>query len=232
MSKKKLQVYRVEDIKEKGEEIKKHNAFIRRDGTFYLAKGYTGCNPSHQLDSSALQVGRQDIGLDFIEKYKESYQNIEPSLITYTEEEKLELFKEYVHFKVLEDRWLQLKEGRLKDDTQISINVYEYYLESDIKFRQERVMQKRELQRIRSILIHYYGYALFARKEDVDSELGRGKVFYDESIIPNPEYYGQSATEEQLETLEELYTLDRSKNYIKKRLFYIKNHLGTLSWHC
>lgn len=232
MSKKKLQVYKIEDIKLKADEIKKHNAFIRKDGTFYLAKGYTGCNPSHQLDSSALQVGRQDIGYDFIEKYKENYQKIEPSLINYTEEEKLALFQQYIHFKLLGDRSLEFEEGRLKDDTPISINVYKYCLESDIKFRQERVMQKWELQRIRSILIHYYGYALFARKENVDSKLGREKVFYDESIIPNPEYYGQSATEEQLATLEEIYTLDRSKNYIKKRLFYLKNHLGTSSWHC
>lgn len=231
MSKKKLQVYRIEDIKERADEIKRHNAFIRKDGTFYLAKGYTGCNPSHQLDSSALQVGRQDIGLDFIEKYKDNYQNIDPSLINYTEEEKLELFKQYVHFRAVEDGW-QLKEEVLKDDMQIRLNSYEGSLKYYIKTRQERVMQKWELQRIRSILIHYYGYALFAMKEDVDSKLGREQVFYDESIIPNPEYYGQSATEEQLETLEELYYLNCSKNYAKKRLFYIANHLKSSSWHC
>ena len=231
MSKKKLQVYSIEDIKEKGEEIKRHNAFIRRDGTFYLAKGYTGCNPSHQLDSSALQVGRQDIGYDFIEKYKENYQSIEPSLITYTEEEKLALFQQYAHFEALRDKW-QLKQERLKDEMEMYINIWKYSLKRDMKFRQKIVMQRNELQRIRSILIHYYGYALYAMKEDVDSKLGRKQVFYDESIIPNPEYYGQSATKEQLETLEEIYYLDCSKNYADKRLFYIKNHLNSSSWHC
>lgn len=221
MSKKKLQVYKVEDIREKGEEIKRHNAFIRRDGTFYLAKGYTGCNPSHQLDSSALQVGRQDIGLDFIEKYKESYQNIEPSLITYTEEEYSELLWQYACFEALRNKY------------EMPMRHYEWTLGLNIKNRQKRVMLRCELQRIRSILIHYYGYALFAKKEDVDSKLGREKVFYDESIIPNPEYYGQSATEEQLETLEELYYLNCSKNYAKKRLFYVENYLsGSFYWHC
>lgn len=229
---KKLQVYTKEDIKEKGEFIKKHNAFIRRDGSFYLAKGYTGCNPSHQLDSSALQVGRQDIGYDSIEKYKENYQSIEPSLITYTEEEKLALFRQFAHFEALKYRWGKLEQQRLKDNMEITLNVWKYFLESDIDVRQERVMQRNELQRIRSILIHYYGYALYAMKEDVDSKLGREQVSYDESIIPTPEYYGQSATKEQLETLEEIYYLDCSKNYADKRLFYIKNHLHSSSWHC
>lgn len=231
MSQKKLQIYTKEDIKEKGEVIKKHNAIIRKDGTFYLAKGYTGCNPSHQLDSSALQIGRQDIGYDFIEKYKENYQSIEPSLITYTEEEKLALFQQYAHFEALKEV-VEIEQGRLKDDMEITLNVWKYSLESDIEYRQRIVMQRNELQRIRSILIHYYGYALYAMKEDVDSELGREKVFYDESIIPNPEYYGQSATKEQLETLEEIYYLDCSSKYAKKRLFYIKNHLHDSSWHC
>lgn len=208
-----MQVYRVEDIKEKGEEIKKHNAFIRRDGTFYLAKGYTGCNPSIQLDSSALQVGRQDIGYDFIEKYKENYQNIEPSLITYTEEEYSEFLWQYACFEALRD---------LRNKCEMPMCHYEWTLGLNIKSRQERVMERWELQRIRSILIHYYGYALFAKKEDVDSKLGREKVFYDESIIPNPEYYGQSATEEQLETLEELYYLDCYKSYAKSDYFMLK----------
>ena len=162
---KKLQVYTKEDIKEKGEVIKKHNAFIRRDGTFYLAKGYTGCNPSHQLDSSALQIGRQDIGYDFIEKYKENYQNIDPSLITYTEEEKEKILKQYIRFE------------SLKYENEYSMDFYEGSLERDIKRRQEIVMWKAELQRIRSILIHYYGYVLYAMKEDVDSKLGSVQVF-------------------------------------------------------
>lgn len=224
MSQKKLKVYTIEDIRDKQEEIKLHNAFIKSDGTFYLAKGYTGCNPSHQLDSSALQVGRQDIGLDFIEKYKENYQNIEPSLITYTEEEYSELLWQYACFKALRD---------LRDKCEMPMRHYEWALDFDIKNRQKRVMMRCELQRIRSILVQYYGYALFAMKEDVDSKLGREKEFYEESIIPNPEYYGKSATKEQIETLEELFYLNCSKNYAKKRLFYVENHLsGSYHWHC
>lgn len=223
MSKKKLELYTKEDIRIKGEEIKRHNAFIRTDGTFYLAKGYTGCNPSHQLDSSALQVGRQDIGLDFIEKYKENYQNIVPSLITYTEEEYSELLWQYACFKSLRD---------LRDKCEMPMRHYEWALGLDIKNRQKRVMLRCELQRIRSILVQYYGYALFAMKENVDSKLGREKEFYEESIIPNPEYYGKSATKEQIETLEELFYLNCSEDFAKKRLFYVENHLsGSCYWH-
>lgn len=205
---KKLKLYRVEDIREKEEEIKRHNAFIRSDGTFYLAKGYTGCNPSHQLDSSALQVGRQDIGVDFIEKYKENNKNIEPSLITYTDEEIQELATK--------------------------LEQYEYMIKLSIKFRQERVMDRLELKRIRSILIHYYGYALFARQENVKSKSGREQVFYEESIFSNPEYYGKRATKEQMETLKELFYInDYSEIEDKKTLILIENHLASSDyWHC
>lgn len=47
----------------------KQNAFIKPDGSFYIAKGYTGCNPWQQLESSALWVGRQEFGQYFAEKY-------------------------------------------------------------------------------------------------------------------------------------------------------------------
>lgn len=212
----KLELYTKEDIRKKGEEIKRHNAFIRSDGTFYLAKGYMECDPRQQLDSSALQVGRQDIGLDFIEKYKENYKNIVPSLITYTDEEKRELLLQYANFKSLNYK------------CEMPMAFYEDCLANNIKNRQKLVMLRNELKRISSILIQYYGYALYAMKEDVDSELGRE----DESIVPNPEFYGKSATKEQIETLEKLYYLDSSEDFAKKKLFYVENHLsGSCYWH-
>ncbi len=68
---KKLVLHNIQEIDRNKDTFIKQNAFIRPDGTFYLAKGYTGCNPWHQLESSALWVGRQDIGYDFIVKYEE-----------------------------------------------------------------------------------------------------------------------------------------------------------------
>ena len=65
----KLKLYTKNELKNNKELFVMKNAFIKPDGTIYLAKGYTGCNPWHQLESSALWVGRQDIGINFIEQY-------------------------------------------------------------------------------------------------------------------------------------------------------------------
>lgn len=71
MSKPKLTLVKQNNLFNNGKQYIKQNAFIKPNGDFYLAKGYTGCNPWHQLESSALWVGRQDIGYDFVEKYNE-----------------------------------------------------------------------------------------------------------------------------------------------------------------
>ena len=68
---KKLILHNIQEIDRDKNTFVKQNALIRPDGTFYLAKGYTGCNPWHQLESSALWVGRQDIGNDFILQYQQ-----------------------------------------------------------------------------------------------------------------------------------------------------------------
>lgn len=75
----KLILHNVDELKENKTTFIKQNAFIKPDGTFYIAKGYTGCNPWHQLESSALWVGRQDIGYDFIEKYHQFLKKLEES---------------------------------------------------------------------------------------------------------------------------------------------------------
>lgn len=74
---KKLILHSVQEINKDKSTFIKQNALIKPDGTFYLAKGYTGCNPWHQLESSALWVGRQDIGYDFIEKYENYLKELE-----------------------------------------------------------------------------------------------------------------------------------------------------------
>lgn len=74
---KKLILHNVQEINRDKDTFIKQNALIKPDGAFYLAKGYTGCNPWHQLESSALWVGRQDIGYDFMEKYENYLKELE-----------------------------------------------------------------------------------------------------------------------------------------------------------
>ena len=66
----KIKIYLPSDIEDKLDVIRHNNAFILKDGNFILAKGYTGCNPSHQLESSALKISRELYEYDFIEKYR------------------------------------------------------------------------------------------------------------------------------------------------------------------
>ena len=66
---KNLALLTFEKIEERKEFFVKQNAFIKPDGSFYIAKGYTGCNPWQQLESSALWIGKQEIGHYFVERY-------------------------------------------------------------------------------------------------------------------------------------------------------------------
>lgn len=66
---KKLTLFSLDDVEENKKFFVKQNAFIKPDGTFYLAKGYSGNNHWHQVESSALWIGRQMIGRSFIEDY-------------------------------------------------------------------------------------------------------------------------------------------------------------------
>jgi hypothetical protein len=148
MSKKDIKVYNIEDIKKNSEIFVHQNAFIKPDGTIFIAKGYTGCNPAHQLESSALSIGIYDIGMDFANKFKALYEKLK-------------------------------SEGENP--------VYLYYL--------------------RSILVQYYGYTLFCRKEIIKSFDDRNK-YIDCSIVPNPNLYGKDATIEQIDVMEELYNVN------------------------
>ena len=58
MATKKLDIYTIEDIEKTPEKFVHNNAFIKPNGDIFIAKGYTGMNPSHQLESSALSIGR------------------------------------------------------------------------------------------------------------------------------------------------------------------------------
>lgn len=148
MKKIQLPLYCEEDIELKKEEILHQNAFIRKDGTFYLAKGYTGCNPHHQIESSALWIGRQDIGFDFEERFREAYQKAEN--------------------------------------------------------------HPKRLRYLRTILIHYYGYALFCRQQLIRTNQEK---YADYSCVPWKEYYGQEATEEQIRVLTKLFALNDDETY-------------------
>lgn len=148
MSKKDIKVYNIEDVKKNSEIFVHQNAFIKPDGTIFIAKGYTGCNPSHQLESSALSIGRYDIGMDFANSFKATYER---------------LMKEEKNPKML------------------------FYL--------------------RSILVHYYGYTLFCRKEEIKAFDDRNK-YIESSLIPNPDYYDRDITTAQMDVMEELYDVN------------------------
>lgn len=137
---KNLKIYLPSEI---DESIKHNNAFILRDGSFILAKGYTGCNPSHQLESSALTISR-----------------------SFMDEDMVKLYEDYL---------------------------------------KEHDMNK--LYYLRSMLVHYYGMGLFARVEHIKAFNDRNK-YSDYSMIPNPKYYGKSATNEQLDTMAKLFELN------------------------
>lgn len=141
---KKIKLWLPDDIISKSEELIHNNAFILPDGKFVLAKGYTGCNPSHQLESSALQICRNLTDSDMQKEY-ENYINNNP--------------------------------------------------------------EQNPLYYLRTMLVHYYGYALFSRVECIKSFDDRD-VFYDYSILPDSKYYGKEPTLEQLMTLEKLFKIN------------------------
>lgn len=198
---KKLVLHNIQEIDRDKDTFIKQNAFIKPDGTFYLAKGYTGCNPWHQLESSALWVGRQDIGYDFVERYEQFLSSLEE-----------------------------------KD-----ILKYKEYLENLRKA--SRVEGATKLYDKRSVLVHYYGYVLFCRTELIKAFNNRD-IFFDQSLIPNPNIHGREITSEQEATLEELFNVNdgqnvsaygrgrriREKDEMLQLVLTNKNHGGR--WHC
>ena len=72
---KKITIYTPDNIGNQVE-IKHNNACILPNGNYILAKGYTGCNASHQLESSALQISRELIG-DIRTEYDEFVKGLE-----------------------------------------------------------------------------------------------------------------------------------------------------------
>ena len=94
---------------------------------------------------------------------------------------------------------------------------------------------------LRTMLVHYYGFALFARTEYIKSFDNRNK-FFDQSLVPNPEYYEKQVTPEQIITLEKLFTLNddgtllfpktlrpQTSEEILKRV--LKHNNGSGNWH-
>ena len=71
----KIKIYLPNEIDLNLDLIKHKNAFILKDGNFVLAKGYKDCNPSHQLESSALKIARELYDYSFIEKYRRENPN-------------------------------------------------------------------------------------------------------------------------------------------------------------
>ena len=74
--------------------------------------------------------------------------------------------------------------------------------------KKEEVDAKR-LYFLRDILVHYYGYCLFARVQRMD--ILPKLEFWDASILPDPHYFEKSATINQLRTLQALFELNKGK---------------------
>ena len=161
MSKSKLILLNSIDITEK---MKHTNAFIKPNGNFYLAKGYTAENPSinlRQLESSALSIVREEIGY------------------------------------------------RIKKDECV-----DYFQALSVPFNLWRVTRQSidDIIYLKSLLVQYYGYTLFARSK-YSKEWNKGGTydgdrFIDGSIIPNSDYYGKEATPAQIEILKQLFELN------------------------
>lgn len=198
MAVKQLQLYSINDIKNVPGIVKHSNAFILPDGYFYLAKGYTGCNPAHQLESSALSIARNVIGKD-IKTCFNSY--VDEQLMTSSDEQLIKRFN-------------NLPGNSLYNDYYSYIDEVRRYYSSGSNFSGETDFYEKlpRFRYLRTILVHYYGYALFARQERVRSGHekmeGKPERYFDFSIVPNPAYYGESLTEEQLEVLESLWELN------------------------
>lgn len=67
---KKIEIQKLEIIKNEPEVIKNNNAFILPNGEFVLAKGFSGMNPSHQLESSSLLISRNLYDHDLTKEYQ------------------------------------------------------------------------------------------------------------------------------------------------------------------
>lgn len=154
MTTQKLTIYNFHDIAEKKLSIKHQNAFIFPDGTFCLSEGYTGSDSSRQLESTALRISREILGINDL---KTRYQ---------------------IHLQSLIEQGMDIEE-----------------------------VNKKRLYYLRGILIHYYGYGLFARVQRIDCDPGV-EQFWDASMLPNPFFNGKTATSEQIATLREFFRLN------------------------
>lgn len=141
MKKKDIILFSLDDAKLNEKLFIRKNAFIKPDGTFYLAKGYSGNNYWQQVESSALWIGRKMYGDTFIGDNKNQ--------ATYP------LFDK------------------------------------------------------RSILIHYYGLALFCRTELIGY---KDLCYADRTQVPDPKINQKELTEEQLITLRYFFALNESQN--------------------
>lgn len=69
------------------------------------------------------------------------------------------------------------------------------------------VVNAKKLYYLRDILIQYHGLSLFARIQRANS-VANIEQFWDYSILPKPEYFGKTATDNQLKTLHALFEIN------------------------
>lgn len=110
-------------------------------------------------------------------------------------------------------------ETKAKEIAEQVLNIYSlktYYnvqlqrlLENGVK---KEVVDSKRFYYLRDILIHYYGYCLFARVQRMDSL--PQQEFWDASAIPSSDYFGKKATLEQLQTLQLLFEINQNKTLL------------------
>ncbi len=106
----------------------------------------------------------------------------------------------------------QLENGALEISRELISCDIKFLHKMHLKKLQEEGMSDEEIKQkdfyfLRSILVHYYGYGLFARVQRMDTETDI-EQFWDSSILPNPEYFKKEATDEQIATLQALFELN------------------------
>lgn len=102
-------------------------------------------------------------------------------------------------------------------DNIIKIHSLKEYYNTQLQLLLQKGMKKevvdaKRLYFLRDILIHYYGYCLFARVQRMD--ILPKLEFWDSSILPDFHYFEKSATIKQLQTLQALFELNKGKTML------------------
>ncbi len=107
--------------------------------------------------------------------------------------------------QLLESSALEISKNFISNDIKLFHKIHLKKLEEAGMSAEE--IKKREFYYLKSILVHYYGYGLFARVQRMDTKRNV-EQFWDYSMLPDPEYFKKEATESQATTMKALFELN------------------------